>query len=363
MIKLRGKQAWYNRKIFAGIIPPSVLIVAIISVLLLSSSTVAQELPYPNPLLPKANATGIPTTSIPFSWTPFGTGTSEYTFELSKNIDMSNPIIQATVSGGITTYAYMGTLEYNTTYYWRVTVSKPLGPEGPVSIFTTKAAAASTNNATAPPKDSTKKSFPDSLIAEVEKLGWPLVGGIAGVILIIVIALLALAKPKAPPTGQGQWRGAQPPPRTPQPLICPACGSPNTPDRRFCNNCGANLMSRGTQQTWGPPPQQGTLCPTCGFPNNPPGQKFCGNCGTTLFISGQQPPRGAPQTNVCPSCSTPNPPGQKFCNRCGAGLAGGAQQQTYQVYQTFSCPICGAPINKGTNPCPSCRTWLDWGTY
>lgn len=363
MIELRGKQTWNKRKRFAGGIPHSLLIVVSIFVLLIPSAVLAQALQYPKPIHPKANATGIDITSIDFRWEPYYVGIQEYTFELSKNPDMSNLIIQATASGDTNAYKYTGTLEYNTTYYWRVMASNPLGGEWGSSIFTTKAAAASSNNVTAPPKDSTKKSFPDSFIAELEKLGWPLVGGIAGVILIIVIALLALSKPKAPPTGQGQWRGTQPPPRTPQSPLCPACGFPNTPDRKFCNNCGANLMSRGPQQTWAPPPQQSATCPACGFPNNPPRQKFCGNCGATLFVSGQQPPQAAPQANVCPSCNTPNPPGQKFCNRCGADLAGRTQQQTYQVYQTFSCPICGAPINKGTNPCPSCRTWLDWGAY
>ncbi len=360
MTRRLGKQAWNNRK-RPGIRSSSILIIFIILVLLMPGVALAQARDYPEPIYPKANATGIDITLIDFRWKPFYVGIEEYTLELSQNADMSNLIIQAIASGDANAYKFTGTLEYNTTYYWRVKVSKPLGPESPVSIFTTKAAAASSNNITAPSKDSTKKS---SLIAELEKLGWPLVGGIAGIILIIIIALLALTKPKAPPTGQRQWR-SQPPPRTSQTLTCPACGAPNTPDRRFCNNCGANLMSGGHQQAWAspPPPQQGATCPACGYPNNPPGQKFCVNCGATLFISSQQPPQGTPQANVCPSCGTPNPPGQKFCNRCGTGLAGGTQQQTYQVYQTFSCPICGAPINKGMNPCPNCRTWLDWGAY
>ena len=240
---------------------------------------------------------------------------------------------------------------------WQVKVSKPPGDWSLVSTFTTKAAASSTDNATAPPKDSTKGSF----VAELEKIGWPVVGGIAGVILITVVAVLVLTKPKAPPSRPGQ-RGTQPFPGMQQSLICSACGYANAPERRFCNNCGANLMSRGPQPGWGQPPQQTNSCPNCGFPNNPPGQKFCNNCGASLFSGGQQPPVGAQQTNFCPSCGTTNPPAQRFCSGCGTNLAGGAQQ-TYQVYQTFSCPVCGAQINKGGNPCPNCRTWLDWASY
>src|SRR5918999_6079019 len=47
---------------------------------------------------------------------------------------------------------------------------------------------------------------------------------------------------------------------------CPACGTGNGLDRKFCGECGAPLAQ---------------LCPECSAPN-PPSVKFCGECGKAL---------------------------------------------------------------------------------
>jgi class 3 adenylate cyclase/tetratricopeptide (TPR) repeat protein len=47
---------------------------------------------------------------------------------------------------------------------------------------------------------------------------------------------------------------------------CPACGTANELDRKFCGECGAPLAA---------------ACPACGA-SNAPGVKFCGQCGTDL---------------------------------------------------------------------------------
>ncbi len=49
-------------------------------------------------------------------------------------------------------------------------------------------------------------------------------------------------------------------------------------------------------------------CPSCGA-ENPPGKKFCGECGTNMLV--------APQ---CPSCGAQSERGQKFCGECGTKL-------------------------------------------
>ncbi len=49
-------------------------------------------------------------------------------------------------------------------------------------------------------------------------------------------------------------------------MNCPACGTANELDRKFCGECGAPLASP---------------CPACGA-SNAPGVKFCGQCGTDL---------------------------------------------------------------------------------
>ncbi len=52
-------------------------------------------------------------------------------------------------------------------------------------------------------------------------------------------------------------------------VACPACGTANPVDAKFCNSCGAK-MSAGTVK-----------CPTCGT-ENAAGAKFCSNDGTKL---------------------------------------------------------------------------------
>jgi class 3 adenylate cyclase/tetratricopeptide (TPR) repeat protein len=61
------------------------------------------------------------------------------------------------------------------------------------------------------------------------------------------------------------------------------------------------------------------ICPNCGTPNEP-GRKFCGECGNRLAVA-------------CGNCGTANPPGTRFCGECGnpldagqSGAAPGARQ-------------------------------------
>jgi hypothetical protein len=309
----------------------SVLLLIITISTIITGLALAQELEYPNPISPQNGATSIGISSVFFSWERFYVGTQEYTFQLSKNPEINPVTVNTTIKSGGTTYKYTGTLEYDTTYYWRVMATKPLGGYwSPVSNFRTKAAPA-TNNATGS-TDSASESFPSSIINFLEEIGWPVVGLIAGVVIIVIIFLVFLLKPKAKPAGQRQGQRMQPPPQTQRPFICPRCGFQNSPERKFCSNCGTGLAGIAPQQPWGAQQQPTNICPACGLSNSP-GQKFCKNCGTSLAGGGQQQQQQQYQQ----------------------------QQQQYQVYQTFTCPICGAPINKGQNPCPNCRTWLDWG--
>ncbi len=57
-------------------------------------------------------------------------------------------------------------------------------------------------------------------------------------------------------------------------MVCPACGTQNEPNRKFCGECGSPL-ARG--------------CPSCGAPN-PPTVKFCGECGAALSDAGAPAP-------------------------------------------------------------------------
>ena len=62
-------------------------------------------------------------------------------------------------------------------------------------------------------------------------------------------------------------------------MICASCGTTNTDDASFCNNCGQSLASG---------------CPQCGT-ENPPQANFCNNCGSSLREV------GAPDAHTDPS--------------------------------------------------------------
>jgi len=341
---------------FKQFITFALLVLVIIVPLLSAGLILAQELPYPNPLLPKTGAKDVDITLIVFSWTPFYAGTEEYTFELSTKFDMSDDVFQAVTKNRVTTYTYRGKLKYDTTYWWRVMATKPLGGEwSPVSSFTTKAAADSNTGSTTSP-DTSSDSTSSSFIASLEDIGWPVIGGIAAGIIILVVVLVLLLRPPRRPTNPGLPPGAQPFMPGQQPLTCRTCGFSNDPLRKFCNNCGNPLLVQSQQQTWGGG-QQPSPCPVCNF-MNPPQQQFCVNCGNALANMKQQQ-MGPEQPNICQACGLPNMPEQKFCNRCGGNIIGN-QQKSWQVYQTYSCPFCGSTVSKQTNPCPNCGNWLNW---
>lgn len=78
-------------------------------------------------------------------------------------------------------------------------------------------------------------------------------------------------------------------------IICPKCNFKNSPNAKFCNNCGEKFNA-------------GIVCPSCGFENDK-NAKFCNNCGFKLISK-----------KVCPSCGFENDLNAKFCNSCGFNL-------------------------------------------
>jgi len=77
-------------------------------------------------------------------------------------------------------------------------------------------------------------------------------------------------------------------------VACPKCGSRNTDNARFCNDCGAKLET-STEKV---------PCVACGATLQP-GTKFCNECG-------------AKQEKLsCANCKAELSPGTKFCNECG----------------------------------------------
>ena len=333
------------------------LVICLFIILLCNPLAVqSQEKNFPEPISPPPNATDIPVTQIVFSWKPFYVATNEYTFQLSKNSDMSDLVDEQKISG--TTYKYMATLEYDTTYYWKLWASDPPGGDPVTSIFITESKP--TSQPAPPAEEGSSGGFFDDP-------DWGLIGFITGGVIVVALCAFVFLRPRKPPARRQRpgWQGPMGPPQT-----CPACGTPNAPGKKFCGNCGAAIAAPSPASTMGA--TQTGVCTSCGSPN-PPGRPFCGNCGAPAAPPAQAPAAGMQQAmpsqqqaagrqmNICAACGTTNPPGQQFCGNCGANLAGPVQQQNMEVLQSYTCPICGAAITPNSNPCPNCGTWLDWG--
>jgi len=86
---------------------------------------------------PDAGATNLPLTGIGFTWSSVADASS-YDWVLSANADLSSPVETKT---GLTdtAYTYTGTLNTNTTYFWRLTAMKDgsVFSESDISTFTT----------------------------------------------------------------------------------------------------------------------------------------------------------------------------------------------------------------------------------
>jgi len=73
-------------------------------------------------LAPNDGCLGCPVQPVSFSWSPFKE-TTKYKFQLAKDAGMTQIVKQAEVTN--TAYAYDGTLDYSTNYFWRVMSMEP----------------------------------------------------------------------------------------------------------------------------------------------------------------------------------------------------------------------------------------------
>jgi hypothetical protein len=91
-------------------------------------------------LAPDNGALGIPVKGPAFSWAPMGE-TTKYKFTLAKDAAMTQVVAEAEVP--TTSYAYNGTLDYSTNYFWRVMALEPSPTDwSPVFSFQTEPAPA-----------------------------------------------------------------------------------------------------------------------------------------------------------------------------------------------------------------------------
>jgi len=77
-------------------------------------------------------------------------------------------------------------------------------------------------------------------------------------------------------------------------VTCPKCGSNNSTNAKFCNDCGAKLETVAEK----------VPCVKCGA-GLQAGTKFCNECGAKQ------------EKQTCANCQAELAPGTKFCNECG----------------------------------------------
>jgi hypothetical protein len=86
----------------------------------------------PQPLSPVYGCTSCSVSQMSFSWTPFK-DTIRYRFQLAKDAAMTQLVVQDDTF--TTAYQYLGTLDYDTSYFWRVMAVEP-APSDWSAVFT-----------------------------------------------------------------------------------------------------------------------------------------------------------------------------------------------------------------------------------
>jgi len=80
----------------------------------------------PQLLSPDNGCIGCPVKPLSFSWSPFQ-GTQRYKFVLAKNAAITDIVVETESS--TPSYSYEGTLDYDTTYFWRIMAVEPVPSE------------------------------------------------------------------------------------------------------------------------------------------------------------------------------------------------------------------------------------------
>ncbi len=117
--------------------------------------------------------------------------------------------------------------------------------------------------------------------------------------------------------------------------ICRSCSASLPEGSRFCNICGAEVLSSSE------------TCNNCGHALLP-GARFCNFCGETV----------ASAPKVCSTCGHMLKPGSKFCGKCGTTVDGTeyAEKQNDQESDSnyLVCLKCGSTVRKTAAACPTC---------
>ena len=202
----------------------------------------------------------------------------------------------------------------------------------------------------------------------------------------------------------------------PAALVCTRCGSPMTPDMKFCGTCGANGAAREAYQSpapvypapppvYQPPPPPAPeyavpvpvtpagdtlVCKACGNPIKP-GDRFCSKClvkvpdsvPAAARVQASPPPpvyqpplpavpeyavpapvAPAGDLRVCKACGNPIKPGDRFCSKClvrvpdivaaGPVVLPPPPPPAVAAPQGYVCSSCGSPVSGLEKYCGIC---------
>lgn len=131
-------------------------------------------------LFPNNACIGYPVKPVSFSWSPFK-GSTSYKFQLGKNPDMQTDIIAEDTTGASTGYEYEGTLDYSSSYFWRVMAVEP-APSDWSAVFTFQTEAAPPP---APPAAPVPPATP--------LWAWVVIAG-AGMLVTVIIILIFMIR-------------------------------------------------------------------------------------------------------------------------------------------------------------------------
>ena len=287
-----------------------------------------------------------------FSWAPYNDAT-KYKFVLAKDASFVSVVDLAEVAG--TAYEYSGTLDYSTTYFWKVMAIEPV-PSEFSATFSFRSEAAPL-----PPAS----SGATNITANEARLNGSLTGLGAG--------------EKALVSFEWGTTHGEPYPNetTPQEMDAPGSFhfdlSGLTPGQTYYYRSKVVVgedISYGSEVSFQAGLQSGGDNSFSFGGLDWPVIAAIGGGGALLVVLliilarpraqagmgaqrggiGQQQP-GAQQLFTCPGCGAAIAFGSNPCPNCGMGLNWGSPQ-------AFVCPNCGTGVNAGSKFCPNCGTRL-----
>lgn len=129
-------------------------------------------------------------------------------------------------------------------------------------------------------------------------------------------------------------------------MNCKICGAENSPDAKFCRECGQKL---DTAEITAAPKAEAAICQNCGT-QNPINAQYCRQCGQSL---GELEDSDSIMKDVASIASEAASLGALFVKEAGKAFSEGIEAQAESRNDTI-CPFCG-----GENCQPMLKSTMD----